>query len=161
MANGMALAAKLDHQDHRIYVILGDGEINEGQVWEAAMFAAFRRLDNVIAILDRNGLQAMGATKARLDTQPLDKKWRAFGWSVIEIDGHDMAQILEALGQAQKHRGSPTLILANTVKGKGISFAENNPAFHNGIMTQDQYDLAQRELNEALQTLQDEPLPVS
>ena len=161
MANGMALAAKLDHQDHRIYVILGDGEINEGQVWEAAMFAAFRRLDNVIAILDRNGLQAMGATKARLDTQPLDEKWRAFGWSVIEIDGHDMAQILEALGQAQNHRGSPTLILANTVKGKGISFAENNPAFHNGIMTQDQYDLAQRELNEALQTLQDEPLPVS
>ncbi|MGO8701717.1 MAG: transketolase [Limisphaerales bacterium] len=161
MANGMALASKLDRQDYRIYVILGDGEINEGQVWEAAMFSAFRRLDNVIAILDRNGLQAMGATKVRLDTRPLDEKWRGFGWSVLEIDGHNMAQILDALGQAKERRGSPTMILANTVKGKGISFAENNPGFHNGMMTQDQYDLAQRELCETLRVLQERPSPAA
>jgi len=156
LANGMALAAKLDGSNHRIYVILGDGEINEGQVWEAAMFGAFHRLDNVTATLDRNGLQAMGPTKARLGTEPMGDKWRAFGWHVIEIDGHDLAQILGAFAQAKAHPGSPTLILANTVKGKGISFAENNPAFHNGMMTQEQYDLASRELEAALAALNDQ-----
>jgi transketolase len=157
IANGLALAARLDRSDHRVYVILGDGEINEGQVWEAAMFAAFQRLDHVVAILDRNGLQAMGSTRARLDSEPLGEKWRAFGWFVIEIDGHDLGEIMEAFDQARAHRGSPTLILANTIKGKGVSFAENNPAFHNGTMTQEQYDLANRELDEALLALQDQP----
>ncbi len=157
IANGMALAARLDGSDGRMYVILGDGEINEGQVWEAAMFAAFHRLDHVIAILDRNGLQAMGPTKTRLDTEPLSEKWRAFGWFVIEINGHDFGQILDAFNQAKAHRGSPTLILAHTVKGKGISFAENNGAFHNGIMNQEQFNLANRELEAALDGLQNQP----
>jgi len=156
IANGMALAAKLDKRDYRVFVILGDGEINEGQVWEAAMFGAFHRLDNVTAILDRNGLQAMGATMARLDTAPLNDKWRSFGWHVIEINGHDFAQILDAFAEARAHRDSPTLILANTVKGKGISFAENNAAFHNGMMTQEQYDLANRELDAVLTALEKE-----
>ncbi|MGO8676585.1 MAG: transketolase [Limisphaerales bacterium] len=155
LANGMALAAKLDASNHRVYVILGDGEINEGQVWEAAMFGAFHGLDNLTATLDRNGLQAMGPTKARLDTGPLRDKWLAFGWHVVEIDGHDMAQILDAFAQAKAHHGSPTLILANTVKGKGLSFAENNPGFHNGMMTLEQYDLAGRELDAALAALDD------
>jgi transketolase len=155
LANGMALAAKLDASNHRVYVILGDGEINEGQVWEAAMFGAFHGLDNLTATLDRNGLQAMGPTKTRLDTGPLRDKWLAFGWHVVEIDGHDMAQILDAFAQAKAHHGSPTLILANTVKGKGLSFAENNPGFHNGMMTQEQYDLAGRELDAALAALDD------
>jgi transketolase len=155
IANGLALAARLDESGHRIYVILGDGEINEGQVWEAAMFAACHHLDHVIAILDRNQLQAMGPTKARLDTEPLADKWRAFGWLVMEIDGHDQTQILEAFREARAHHGSPSLILANTVKGKGISFAENNPAFHNGTMTREQFDLANRELEAVLATLKD------
>jgi transketolase len=157
IANGIALAARLDKSDHRIYVILGDGEINEGQVWEAAMFAACHHPDHVIAILDRNQLQAMGPTKARLDTEPLADKWRAFGWHALEIDGHDLKQVLEAFRQARSHQGSPCLILANTVKGKGISFAENNPAYHNGTMSQEQYELANRELDAVLANLEDQP----
>ncbi len=142
IANGMALAARMDGLDSWFYVILGDGEVNEGQVWEAAMFGAFQRLDHVIAILDKNGLQAMGRIKDRLDTDPMAEKWRGFGWDVLEIDGHDMRQIVEGLRSAQHARGRPHILIARTIKGKGVPFAENNPAFHNGMMTQEQYNLA-------------------
>lgn len=154
IANGMALAGRLNGQDYRVYVILGDGEVNEGQVWEAALFAAFRRLDHVIAILDKNGLQAMGCIKDRLDTDPMVGKWRAFGWTVWDVDGHDMAQLLTALREARQAAGKPNILVARTVKGKGIPFAENNPAFHNGMMTQEQYDLALRLLDERLAGLE-------
>ena len=150
LANGMALAARMDGAQHKIWVMLGDGEIDEGQIWEAAIFAAHRKLDNVVAILDRNGLQAMGRTAARLDTEPLAAKWAAFGWHVIEIDGHDMREVVAALEAARAHAGSPAIVLAHTTKGKGLSFAENNFAFHNGIMTADQRDRALAEIDAEL-----------
>jgi transketolase len=150
IANGMALAARLDGMQYRIYVIIGDGEIDEGQVWEAAMFAAFHKLDLVVAILDKNGIQGMGFTKDSLDTTPLGDKWRSFGWNVIEINGHDMEQVLSALDQAKHCNGKPTIIIAETVKGKGISFAENSVGYHNVAITQEQYDTAIRELDAAL-----------
>ncbi len=142
IANGMALAARMDGLGSWFYVILGDGEVNEGQVWEAAMFGAFQHLDHVIAILDKNGLQAMGCIKDRLDTDPMAEKWRGFGWDVQEIDGHDMGQIVSGLRSAKQAHGRPHILIARTIKGKGVPFAENNPAFHNGMMTQEQYELA-------------------
>lgn len=136
--NGIALALKMDELSGHVFVIIGDGELNEGQVWEAAMFTAARKLDNVTVIIDRNGLQAMGKTCARLDSGDLAAKFRGFGWLVQEVDGHDMAGLVTALKSA-KDDGAPTCIIANTVKGKGIACAENNAAFHNGIMSADQY----------------------
>jgi transketolase len=147
IANGMALAARLQGGTHKIWVLLGDGELDEGQVWEAAMFTAYRKLDNVIAILDRNGLQAMGPTALRLNTEPLAAKWSAFGWRVFEVNGHDMAQIVAALEAARAHSGSPAMVIARTVKGKGVSFAENNPAFHNAMMTEVQFTTALAEID--------------
>lgn len=152
IANGIALGARKGGLGFNIFVVLGDGEINEGQVWEAAMFTAFQKLDHVIAILDRNGLQAMGPTRDRLDTDPLSAKWKSFGWNVIEIDGHDVEQIVSAIREAKEYNGKPNIIIARTVKGKGISFAENNPAFHNGIMNEEQYEKAIREIDAALAT---------
>jgi transketolase len=149
IGNGMALAGKLNGGTHKVWVLLGDGEINEGQVWEAAMFAAHRKLDNVVAIVDRNGLQAMGPTAERLNTDPLAAKWAAFGWCVAEINGHDMVQIVSALESARAHRGSPAVVIARTVKGKGLSFAENNFAFHNGMMSAEQFTLALAEIDAA------------
>ncbi len=150
MANGMAIAARLDGAGHKIWVLIGDGECDEGQVWEAAIFSAHRKLDNVVAVLDCNGLQAMGKTVDRMNTSPLPEKWAAFGWHVIRIDGHDVAQVLEALDAARAHRGSPAIIIASTVKGKGLSFAEHNFTFHNGTMNADQYALALQEIDAAL-----------
>ncbi|NVO16289.1 MAG: transketolase [Rhodoplanes sp.] len=146
IANGMALGLKLDHSSRKVYVILGDGELNEGQIWEAAMAAARFKLDNVVAILDRNRLQATGPIADRFDIGPVAPKWAAFGWHVIEIDGHDVAAVVEALDEADAVKGQPTIIVANTVKGKGVSFAENNPAFHNGAMTAEQYAVAMKDL---------------
>ncbi len=154
IANGLALGASMDGLGFNVFVVLGDGEINEGQVWEAAMFAAFHKLDHIIAILDTNGLQAMGPTRQRLDTDPLSAKWRSFGWNVMEIDGHDMTEIVPALRQVKQYNGKPTIIIAHTIKGKGISFAESNPAFHNGSMTKEQYGAAIRELDSVLAALQ-------
>jgi len=132
----------LDEKSYRVYCIVGDGEINEGQIWEAAMAASNYKLDNLAVILDRNRLQATGAIVERFDTNPLKEKWEAFNWNVIEIDGHDMEQIVNALDSAEKVKGKPTVIIANTIKGKGIKCAENNAAFHNGSMTQEQYEQA-------------------
>lgn len=143
---GIAAAAKLDGLNYRVYCVVGDGEIAEGQIWEAAMAAAFYKLDNLVAILDRNGLQATGCVAERFNTNPLGEKWAAFGWEVIECDGHNIPAIIAAFDQARTVKAKPVMIIAHTVKGKGVSFAENNVAFHNGAMTPEQYALALKEL---------------
>lgn len=130
VANGMALAAKLDHKDYRVFALLGDGEHQEGQVWEAAMLAAHYKLDNLVAFADSNGLQIDGPVTEVMSPAPLAEKWLAFGWNVISIDGHDIQAIIDALEQAKTIKGKPTMIVANTVKGKGISFMENQAGWH-------------------------------
>ena len=153
ICNGMALAAKLDNKDTRIYCIIGDGEMAEGQIWEAAMTAVVYKLDNVVAIVDRNRLQAMGPVAERFDTNPVADKWKGFGWNVLTIDGHDIQQIDAAFDRAEATKGVPTVIIAETVKGKGISFAENVVGFHNGALTKEQYGQACRELDDRLAAL--------
>lgn len=143
---GMALGLKADKKDSRVYVLCGDGELAEGQIWEAAMAAAVYQADNLLAIVDQNRLQAMGRVEDRFNTNPLPEKWRAFGWNVMEIDGHNMEEILTALDQAENVKGKPTVIIAHTVKGKGISFAENVVGFHNGTLTEETYRQALDEL---------------
>ena len=142
IACGIAMAGKIDKKDYRVYCILGDGEIAEGQVWEASMTAAFYKLDNLVAILDKNDVQATGPIVERYDTNPHPDKWKAFGWYVMEIDGHDVRQIAEALDKADEVKGQPVMIVANTVKGKGVPFAEGKAEFHHGIMTEEQYETA-------------------
>jgi transketolase len=153
LANGMAIAAKHDGRPSRSYVIIGDGELGEGQIWEAAMFSAARRLDNVCALIDHNGIQATGPTRERMDIGAIPDKWRAFGWHTLEINGHAPAAIVVALDEAATIRGKPTAIVARTVKGKGISFAENTAAFHNNELNADQYRAALAELDRALAAL--------
>src|SRR5215469_8687888 len=144
---GMALGARLDSRPSRIYVMLGDGEIQEGQVWEAAMAAPFHKVDNLVAIVDYNGIQLDGFVKDIMDVAPLAEKWRAFDWHTIEIDGHDLRAIKAALEEAEATKGKPTCLVAHTVKGKGVSFMENNPKFHGMAPTKDEYQLAMKELN--------------
>jgi transketolase len=146
IANGMALGLRMDGKKSRVYVIIGDGELAEGQIWEAAMAATNFKIDNLVAIVDRNRLQATGIVAERFNTNPLAEKWVAFGWNVIQIDGHDVGQILDALDQAEAVQGKPTVIIAETVKGKGLSFAENNAAFHNGAMSLEQFATAKNDL---------------
>jgi transketolase len=143
---GMALGMRLNNIDRRVYVLIGDGELAEGQIWEAAMAASAYHATNLIAIVDQNGLQATGAVRDRLNSNPLIEKWRGFGWDVLEIDGHDMEQILTALDKAYNAADKPTVIIAHTVKGKGVSFAENNAAFHNAALSQESYCNALNEL---------------
>lgn len=154
IGTGMALALRLAKSPSRVYVVMGDGELAEGQLWEAAMAAARYKVDNLTAILDRNHIQATGPTKDIFDIPDIEAKWRAFGWNVINVDGHNVAAVLEALDQASATKGVPTLIVAETIKGKGVSFAENTAAFHNGIMTQEQYDKALLEIEEKRRMLQ-------
>jgi transketolase len=151
IALGMALGLRLDGRSSRVYVILGDGELAEGQIWEAAMAASHYKVDNLVAFVDKNRVQATGLVEERLNSNPVAAKWSAFGWHVIEIDGHSVKEILEALKEAGSIKGRPTVIIAHTVKGKGISFAENNAAFHNGILTQEQYLTAKHELESIMQ----------
>ena len=146
VANGMALAGKRDGKKYRTFVIVGDGECQEGQVWEAAEIAAKYELENLIVFVDNNGLQNDGACRDIMPTQDLRAKFEAFGWETIEIDGHNMEQILTALDEAEQCKGKPTAIVAHTVKGKGISFAENQVGFHNRALTQEEYDKALEEL---------------
>ena len=146
IACGMAAGLRIDGRAARVYCILGDGELAEGQVWEAANGARVHRLDNLVAILDNNGLMATGPIVQRYDTTPYPEKWRAFGWHVREIDGHDISAILAALDEAEGIRGRPAMIIAHTIKGSGISFAENRPEFHNGSLTEAQFEIACREL---------------
>jgi transketolase len=148
IANGMALGGKLDNRDFRVYAVLGDGECEEGQIWEAAMAAAHYKLDNLTAFLDHNGLQIDGPIEAVLSPEPLAEKWRAFGWHVIEIDGHDFGQILKAVEEAKQTSGRPTMIVARTVKGKGCSFMENEADWHGKAPSPEQAEKALVELRE-------------
>ena len=143
---GIALAARLDKRDYHVYVLLGDGECEEGQIWEAAMSAPHFRIDNLTAIVDHNGIQLDGRCCDIMGLESLADKWRAFNWHVIEIDGHDMNQILHALEEAGKTKGRPTVIIAHTVKGKGVSFMENNVDFHGKAPTAQEAEIALKEL---------------
>ena len=142
---GRALAGKIDNKDYKVFVLIGDGECNEGSIWEASMSAAHFKLNNLTAILDNNNLQQTGGNDEIMSTTNLGNKWRSFNWEVIEIDGHDVSQILEAFKQPSE---KPKLILAKTIKGKGFSFSENNNDWHHKIMTKKQYDEALLELND-------------
>ena len=146
-AVGTALAARVDHKDHRVYVLLGDGECDEGQVWEAAMAASHYRLANLTALVDRNRIQNDRFTTEVMRLEPLAEKWSAFGWNVLEVDGHDISQLLDALGRAQATSGRPTVIVGHTVKGKGVSFMENNPDFHGRAPNKEEYEQAMAELS--------------
>jgi transketolase len=146
---GMALALRLDGRPSRVFVIMGDGELAEGQLWEAAMAAARFDLDRITGIVDRNRIQATGPTREVFDIPDIEMKWKAFGWNVLSVNGHDLAAVVDALDRAGGMRGAPTMIIADTIKGKGISFAENTAAFHNGIMSQEQFDTALAELRAA------------
>ena len=142
MACGIAAGLRLDRRESKVYCIVGDGEIAEGQIWEAAMTASYYKLDNLIAILDKNGLQATGPIVERYDTNPLLEKWKAFGWYVSEIDGHNIKEFMDTLDHVDEIEGQPKMIIAHTVKGKGVAFAEHIAAFHNGELTQEQFELA-------------------
>lgn len=144
---GMAYYQKIRGKDTRVYVILGDGEINEGTVWEAVMQAPVRGVNNLVAIVDNNGLQSSGVNAEILPMNPIGEKWRAFGWNVLEIDGHDMEEIVSAL-DAAKVSAIPTAIIAKTVKGKGVAFMENDNAWHQNTLTDELYAQAIRELEE-------------
>jgi transketolase len=149
IAAGIAAAGKIDKLNYKTFCVIGDGEMAEGQIWEAAMAASFYKLDNLIAILDRNGLQATGCVAERFNTNPVTRKWESFGWHVIECNGHDIKELIGVFEKADQVKGKPVMVIANTIKGKGISFAENNVAFHNGAMTREQFDQALKELAEA------------
>lgn len=145
-AGGMALAGKLDKKDYRVFALIGDGESEEGQIWEAAMSSAHFRLDNLVAITDFNGLQIDGPNVEVMTVTPLPEKWRAFGWNVIEIDGHDFEQILDALSPERKVEGKPTMIIAKTIKGKGVSFMEDVCDWHGKAPSEEQVKQALVEL---------------
>ena len=153
-ANGMALAGKLSNKDYRVYSILGDGELEEGQVWEAAMFAAHYKLDNLTAFVDYNGLQIDGKITDVMNSEPIDDKFRAFGWNVIVIDAHNYDAILEAIEEAKATKGKPTMILAKSVKGKGVSFMEGSAAWHGAAPNQEQFDQAIAELDATIKGLE-------
>lgn len=147
VAVGMALAARLDRSPRRIYVVLGDGEIQEGQIWEAAMTAAHYRLDNITAFLDYNGLQIDGWIRDVKSPDPVVDKWKAFGWNVLEADGHDFASLEEAVFRAHACKNSPSMIIAHTVKGKGVSFMENQVDWHGKAPSKEEYEKAMAELS--------------
>jgi len=153
-ANGMALAAKLDNKDYRVYAILGDGELEEGQVWEAAMFAAHYKLDNLCAFVDFNGLQIDGDITKVMNPTPIDKKFEAFNWNVIIIDAHNIEEIKAALKKAKETKGKPTVIIAKSVKGKGVSYMENNAAWHGAAPKEDEYNQAIKELDAKIAELE-------
>ena len=148
VASGMAWAARSDGKSHRVFVLLSDGECDEGSVWEAALFAGHHRLDNLIAIVDYNKIQSLGHVREVLNLEPLAAKWTAFGWAVKEVDGHDMAQVVKALSTVPIETGRPSCVLAHTVKGKGVSFMENNPAWHGKAPTKEQEQQALAEIGE-------------
>lgn len=143
---GIALYGKLHHKAYRTYVMIGDGELQEGMIWEAAMCAAHHSLDHLTAIVDRNQLQINGMVKDIMSISPLEDKWKAFGWKVFHVDGHHFPSILNALEEAQHWTGSPCVIIADTVKGKGISFMENQASWHRRDITREQYDQAMQEI---------------
>lgn len=145
-ASGIALAGKLDNLDYRVYTLLGDGELQEGLVWEAAMFAGHYKLDNLLAIVDYNGLQIDGPITEVMSPEPITDKWKAFGWHTIVIDGHNYDEILAAFVEAKTTKGIPTVIIAKTIKGKGVSFMENQAGWHGSAPSKEQADQALAEL---------------
>ena len=144
-ANGMAIAGKLDNKDYRVYCILGDGEIEEGQIWEAAMASNKYKLDNLCVIVDNNNLQIDGTIEEVMSSYPIDEKFRSFGFQIINIDGHDIEEILKAFEVARNVKGKPTCIIAKTVKGKGVSFMENQAGWHGKAPNEEQYNQALKE----------------
>ncbi len=153
IANGMALAARLDKTDSRFYVLMGDGETNEGQVWEGAMTASHYDLDNVCAIIDFNKLQIDGFCCDIKDMVPYINKWKDFGWNTIEIDGHDIDAVMKALDEAEATKGKPSVIIAHTIKGKGVSFVENKAEWHGVAPKKEEYELAIQELDKQYKAL--------
>ena len=145
-AIGVALAGRLNSQDYRVYVLLGDGECDEGQIWEAAMAAAHFKLDNLVAIVDNNGQQIDGWNRDVMSLDPFNKKWQAFGWHVIEVNGHHLTQLIEAFDQTRLVKRKPTVLIAHTIKGKGVSFMENNPDFHGKAPNAEEVEIALKEL---------------
>lgn len=153
-ANGMAIAAKKEGKSYRVYTATGDGEIEEGQVWEAAMFAGHYKLDNLTLFVDNNNLQIDGDIRNVMNPHPIDEKYRAFGWHVIVIDGHDYGAVLDAVNEAKTVKGKPTAIICRTTKGKGVSYMENNPAWHGNAPKIDDYTKAMEELDKKLAELE-------
>ena len=153
-AAGMALAGKIDNKDYRVYSLLGDGEIEEGQVWEAAMFASHNNLDNLCLIVDFNGLQIDGPVSEVAGPEPIDKKFEAFGFDVQTIDGHDFDAIEAAFAHAKTVKSKPSVIIAKTVKGKGVSYMENQVGWHGTAPNKEQYETAMQELTAALHELE-------
>ena len=145
-ANGMAIAGKLDNKDYRVYTILGDGEIEEGQIWEAAMSASHYKLDNLCVIVDKNDLQIDGRTDEVMSSAPLDEKFKSFGFEVVTIDGNNILEIMKAFAKAKTIKNRPTCIIAQTIKGKGVSFMENEVEWHGKAPNEEQYNLAMKEL---------------
>lgn len=154
-ANGMALAAKLDGKSYRVYTILGDGELEEGQVWEAAMFAPHYKLDNLTTFVDFNGLQIDGDITKVMNPTPIDKKFEAFGWNVITINAHDMDEIKNAIAAAKATKGKPTVIIAKSIKGKGVSYMENQASWHGSAPNDEQYEQAMKELDAKIKELEE------
>ena len=146
VAVGMSLAGKIDNKDYRVYALLGDGELEEGQVWEAAMSAAHYKLDNLTAFIDFNGLQIDGDITKVMSPCPIDKKFEAFGWNVLVIDGHDIDEILNAIEKAKNCKGKPTVVICNTIKGKGVSFMENQASWHGTAPNKEQCKQALAEI---------------
>lgn len=149
VANGLAFAAKYAKKDTRVYCLMGDGEMDEGQVWEAAMTASFRKLDNLCGIVDKNQVQQNGLTRVIKDLEPVAEKWRSCGWHVIEVDGHNALQVMDAYDAAEKVKGQPTAVIANTVKGKGVSFMELNHLWHGKTPNKTELEAALKELDAA------------
>ena len=152
-AAGMAMAAKLDNKDYRVYALAGDGEIQEGQIWEAAMWAGFRKLDNLVLVVDNNGLQIDGNIADVCSPYPIDKKFEAFNFHVINIDGHNFDEIRAAFKEAKETKGMPTTIIAKTIKGKGVSFMENEASWHGSAPNDEQYAVAMADLEKAGEAL--------
>lgn len=146
IANGMALCGKLDNKNYRVYCILGDGEIEEGQVWEAAMFASRHKLDNLCVIVDNNNLQIDGKIEDIVNPYPIDEKFKSFGFQIINIDGNDIEEIIKAFEVAKNIKDKPTCIIAKTIKGKGVSFMENKAEWHGKAPNEEQYKIAIKEL---------------
>ncbi len=154
-ANGMALAGKIDKKDYRVYTILGDGELEEGQVWEAAMYASHYKLDNLTAFVDFNGLQIDGDISKVMSPLPIDKKFEAFGWNVILCDAHDFNALFDAINQAKETKGKPTMIILASIKGKGVSFMENNAAWHGSAPNDEQYAQAMKEIDAEIERIKE------
>ena len=154
VAVGMALAGKMDNKDYRVYTLLGDGEIQEGQVWEAAMFAGARKLDNLVVIVDNNGLQIDGKVEDDCSVYPIDKKFEAFNFKTINIDGHNFDEIRKALAEAKETKGMPTAIVMHTIKGKDVSFMENNAGWHGKAPNDEEYATAMADLDKISEQLE-------